>query len=254
MKSTDTLLEDYSDSEIKSRKGKVISSIDNGNKPQPIPQSEKTKDIGRFDAWNQEKFEVLQANTKRQFVEYHKLLAYYQNELDKFRGKKTEGKIVSEVNANEYTIPTEDKTFSAGEFDSWSQEMFDELTENTQRQFHDYDLLLERSKKQLDRYKEQGDENKTEWSKKEINKTTQNYSNGNDSNSIIEEIKHAITDCWNEIKKKEKTEKQEKEKEEKRGTPKPITKGIKRIVRIVSVLISIGTLYIVASLLLKWFF
>lgn len=176
--------EPYNNNSINSTSNKVV-----------IPISEKTKSMGKLDEWNRRKFEALQENTQQQFIEYHKMLAYYQNELDKFRGKKNEEQKIREDKQDVSVIPQDEKTFSAEEFDSWSQKKFQELEENIKRQFHEYDLLLERYKKQLDKYR-RGEKGKF----KSDNEAVDNSNKKNKNAIVKEEIIHAITDLWSNIR------------------------------------------------------
>jgi 23S rRNA-/tRNA-specific pseudouridylate synthase len=167
------------------------------NKENNLLQDKKTRTIGKYDAWNREKFEALQANTQLQFIEYQKMLAYYQNEIDRFRGKKPVEKETSEEKKDEYIIPLEEKTFSAEDYDTWSQEKFEELQENTKRQFLEYDLLLERYKKQLEKYKNLG--NKDSLSQTKAENTEFEKTN---SVSIKDEITYALSVFWKQLLRK----------------------------------------------------
>ena len=145
----------------------------------------KTKAIGKFDEWNRKKFENLQANTQQQLIEYQKLLAHYHNELERFKGIQPRQKKEIEDFEELYKISNEEKAHSAEEYDNWSQKKFDELKENAQKQFYEYELLLDKYKSQLDKYNL---------------KREHNYSNENKdapksdlSESIIEKISHLIS-------------------------------------------------------------
>lgn len=164
----------------------------------------KTKAIGKFDEWNRKKFENLQANTQQQLIEYQKLLAHYHDELERFKGTQPEQKKEIENFEELYKISNEEKTHSAEEYDNWSQKKFDELKENAQKQFYEYELLLERYKKQLDKFNF-NNEHDSSIDNKENLKT-------DIGESIVEKIIYIISDFVKKI---------EKSKEVKQYIPKP---------------------------------
>lgn len=166
-----------------------------------VPISERTKSMGKLDEWNQRKFAELQENTQQQFVEYHRMLAYYQNELNKFRGKNIDEEKILEDKQKDLIIPQEEKAFSAVEFDSWSQKKFEELEENIKRQFYEYDLLLGRYKKQLDKYRG------IEVEDVQAIKKSEAFIDSTKVQSIFEKIEQFLADFMDKVKPNDKESK-----------------------------------------------
>lgn len=230
---------------LKSKEREIQKLQSEENKKNNLLKEERTKKIGKFDEWNRKKFEILQANTQQQFVEYHKMLANYQNELDRFRGKKPEEKTISEESKNEYIIPEDEKAFSEEDYDAWSQEKFDKLAESTQRQFYEYELLLERYNKQLDKYKNFGkDESQSQI------ETENDTNKKNKGGSIKDEIIDVITAFWKDFKtfiEKENPEPYSKIQHQRIKLSKP-----KRIFIIISEILLFSSVFILALVVIYY--
>jgi len=154
-------------------------------------KNEEIRAIGTLDEKTKLRFNALQENTYRLIVEYRKKLAEYQNELDKFKGKKTIVENENPQNTDEYTVPEKEKISTPEEYDSWIVQKIEEQEELTHKLLNDHEFLLEWYRKRLE-----------SLGKLENNEPQQNAEMNNTAGpkiSIIDDVTYAFNDFWKKL-------------------------------------------------------
>lgn len=106
-------------------------------------------DITRLDVNVGKMIEVLQAETKRHFLDFKNELTRYQAELDKYYGKQP--KKVGKNDSVKHTIPEEEKVYTPDNYKKWVDKELRKVNKEIEKIFKEADTLLKLHRSQLDK-------------------------------------------------------------------------------------------------------
>ena len=155
--------------------------------------------IGKLNIWSKSRFEELQINTQGYYNDFIYKLSELQEDLKIKMGKQPQKVNETDEKPDKYTVPQEEKVSTLDGYVDWFQQKIDNLTVKNESLFLECNSSLEYYKRRLEKYGEDEKQEQTEEKKDENNPAETKK-----GSSIIDDVKQAISDFWQDLKSKER--------------------------------------------------